>query len=155
MKIEEGKKVTLEYELCVEDGEVIEVVESSTDTGPLEYLHGGGRMLPGLEKRIEGLTVGDEKEGVIPSGEAYGSENALPVKKIARAEFPKDVAPEPGTEFEAHDAGGNPVTFVVVEATDRDVTIRFSHPLAGKDIRFKVKVLHIADPNAKPPPPPQ
>ena len=54
MKIARGRSVELSYELKVKGGSVI---ESSTRSGPLRYVHGDGKMLPGLEKRLEGLAA--------------------------------------------------------------------------------------------------
>ncbi|MFH1131061.1 MAG: FKBP-type peptidyl-prolyl cis-trans isomerase, partial [Pseudomonadota bacterium] len=77
MKIGKGRRVRMDYELRIEGGEVL---ESSAQKGPLEYVHGTGKMLSGLESRIEGLSAGDEKEGVIPANEAYGAIEDLPAK---------------------------------------------------------------------------
>ena len=35
-------------------------------------------MLAGLEKRLDGLSAGDERSGTIPAAEAFGTEEALP-----------------------------------------------------------------------------
>ena len=85
MKIARGRSVELAYELKVKGGAVI---ESSTRSGPLRYVHGDGKMLPGLEKRLEGLEPGDERQGEIPAAEAFGTEDSLPVKEMARSVFP-------------------------------------------------------------------
>ena len=143
MKVQKGNRIKMEYELGVEGGDTI---ESSATRGPLEYVHGSGSMLAGLEARIEGLETGDEKEGVIPAAEAYGTEDSLPTKELARADFPSDDAVEMGKVFEASDPAGNPVSFKVVAIDGDAVTVRFLHPLAGKNIRFKVKILSIAAP---------
>src|SRR5579884_2343851 len=85
MKIARGLSVELAYELKIKGGDVI---ESSDRSGPLRYVHGDGKMLPGLEKRLEGLGPGDESKGVIPAKEAFGNEDALPVR-----EMPRDILP--------------------------------------------------------------
>ena len=148
MKVERGKKITMEYELGVEGGEVL---ESSETRGPIEYVHGRGQMLAGLEKRIEGLAKGDEQEGTIPAEEAYGTEETLPTKVLSRDSFPEGEL-EVGKSFQAKDQAGNDVSFKIIEVNDDkgEVTIRFNHPLAGKDISFKVKILEVteADPEA-------
>jgi len=144
MKVEKGKKVKMEYELGIEGGETI---ESSEARGPLEYVHGAGSMLPGLESRIEGLGEGDEKEGVIPASEAYGTEETLPTTVVPASNFPGDEPVEKGKFFEAKDLSGNPVRFKVLEVDGDNVTVQFQHPLAGKNIRFKVKILEISEPN--------
>jgi len=144
MKVDSGKKIKMEYTLSIEGGETI---ESSESRGPLEYIHGSGAMLTGLERRIDGLVVGDEKDGVIPAAEAYGTEESLPTTRLTRKDFPDGETIAEDKLFEAKDPTGNPVKFKVVEIAGDDVTVRFLHPLAGKDIRFKVKILEISDPN--------
>jgi FKBP-type peptidyl-prolyl cis-trans isomerase 2 len=144
MKIEQGKKVKMEYELGIVGGGTI---ESSASRGPLEFVHGTGKMLPGLEKQLEGLEVGAEKEGVIPAAEAFGTEESLPTIEIPRTNFPANEDVKPGKPFEAKDASGNPIRFKVTKVDGDKVTVRLDHPLAGKDIRFKVKILEVSAPS--------
>lgn len=157
MEIKRGEKVRLEYELKVQGGQVI---ESSQKSGPIVYVHGAGKMLPGLEKRLEGMAIGDEKRGVIPAAEAFGTEDSLPTRDIPRKEFHAGEKLDVGRQFEARDAGGQPVAFRIVAVEGEKVKVRFLHPLAGKDIEFYVKVLMIDDPESRkravvaPPPPP-
>jgi FKBP-type peptidyl-prolyl cis-trans isomerase 2 len=157
VQIKPGEKVRLEYELKVRGGGVI---ESSAKSGPILYEHGAGKMLPGLEKRLEGMAIGDEQSGVIPAAEAFGTEETQPTSDIPRTAFPKGEALEVGRAFEAKSPQGQPVTFKIVKAGDEKVTVRFLHPLMGKDIEFWVKVLMIDDPQSRrraamaPPPPP-
>jgi len=152
MKIAKGMAVRLHVELQTVEGQV---VESSDKTGPVDYVHGAGAMLPGLEKVLEGLVEGDSRGGVIPAEDAFGREDSLPTKAIPRAEFPKDTKLDVGLQFEAKGPDGKPVTMKVVRVTDKDVTVRFLHPLVGKDLKFKVKVLGVKDPaKLRPPPPP-
>lgn len=142
LKVERGKKIRMEYELGIVDGAT---VESSETRGPIEYVHGGGQMLPGLEKQIEGLGVGDHRSGIIPAAEAYGTEESLPTLQVPRTDFPEAEEIEPGKSFEAKDAEGNPIRFKVLEVEEDRITVRLDHPLAGKDIRFRVKILAISE----------
>jgi FKBP-type peptidyl-prolyl cis-trans isomerase 2 len=154
MKIARGLSVLIEYELKVKDGDVI---ESSAKNGPVRYVQGEGRMLSGLEQRLAGLSPGDERAGEIPARDAFGTEESLPVKEMARQDFPGDAAPAVGAVFEARSGGrGEPVAFKVVAVTKDKVTVRFLHPLVGRDIEFKVKILAVDDPKARKPgaPPP-
>jgi FKBP-type peptidyl-prolyl cis-trans isomerase SlyD len=145
VQIKRGERVRLDYELKVA-GKGGEVIESSKKSGPIAYVHGAGKMLPGLEKRLEGMSPGDEKRGVIPAAEAFGTEESLPTRDLPRREFPKDEKLETGRVFQAKDATGKPVSFRVLAADDEKVKVRFLHPLAGKDIEFWVKILLIDDP---------
>jgi FKBP-type peptidyl-prolyl cis-trans isomerase 2 len=146
VQIKRGEKVRLEYELRVKGGEVI---ESSQQSGPIVYEHGAGRMLPGLEKRLEGMEIGAEQRGVIPAAEAFGTEETLPTSELPRGAFPKGEALQPGRAFEARDPKGQPVTFKIVKANEDKVTVRFLHPLMGRDIEFYVRVLMIDDPQSR------
>jgi FKBP-type peptidyl-prolyl cis-trans isomerase 2 len=151
MKIARGLSVLMEYELKVKNGDVI---ESSEKNGPLRYVQGDGKMLAGLEQRLEGLSPGDERAGEIPAREAFGTEESLPVKEMARGDFPGDAPPAIGTVFEARSGRNEPVAFKVVSVTKDKVTVRFLHPRVGRDIEFKVKVRAVDDPAARKPGPP-
>jgi FKBP-type peptidyl-prolyl cis-trans isomerase SlyD len=150
MKIAIGLSVQIDYELSVKGGDVI---ESSARSGPLRYVQGQGKMLPGLESRLVGLAPGDEKRGEIPAREAFGSEDSLPIKEMARQEFPKDAKLEPGSVFEAKSPTGEPLRLKIIAASSDKVTTRLLHPLVGRDLVFRVKVLAVSDPNRPPPPP--
>ncbi len=141
MKISSGKKVKMEYELKLEDGEIL---ESSEERGPIDYVHGSGQMLRGLEDRLEELEPGAEEEGVVPAAEAYGSEENMPTLDIPRAEFPGDADIAEGSDFQAKDPSGSPINFTVMAVDDEKVKVRLNHPLAGKDIHFKVKILDVS-----------
>src|SRR5262249_50340546 len=145
VEIKKGEKVRLEYELRVKGGEEI---ESSKKSGPIVYEHGAGRMLPALEKRLEGMAIGDEKRGEVPAAEAF-PEDSLPTRDLPRREFPPGEKLDLGRAFEARGPGGQAVTFKIVAVTDEKVTVRFQHPLQGKDLEFYVKVLMIDDPQSR------
>ena len=142
MKITSGSVVRLEYEIRVKGGDVI---ESSTKTGPVQYVQGEGKLLPALEKRLEGLSAGQTLEGEIPAAEAM-PEDKLPTRAIPRKEFPKEGPIEIGSTFEAHTATGGIVNLRIIAVDDAHVTARLLPPLAGKDLAFKVKVVRIEDP---------
>ena len=146
MKVSQGNFIRIDCELKVKDGDVI---ESSKKSGPVEYKHGSGQMLKGLESRLEGLAVGDEKDGVIPAAEAFGTDSDQPKMAIPRTNFPKDSKIEKGNRFEAKGPNGTPITLEVLTVDDKEVVARAVHPLGGKGIEFKVKVLSV-----RPPPPP-
>ncbi|HTA21722.1 MAG TPA: FKBP-type peptidyl-prolyl cis-trans isomerase [Polyangia bacterium] len=150
MKIAAGLSVQIDYELSVKGGDVI---ESSARGGPLRYVHGQGKMLPGLESRLLGLSPGDEKRGEIPARDAFGAEDAQPIKEMARKDFPKDAKLEAGSVFEAKSPTGEPLRLKIVSASADQVKARLLHPLVGRDLVFRVKVLAVSDPHRPPPAP--
>jgi FKBP-type peptidyl-prolyl cis-trans isomerase 2 len=146
MNVSDGRVVRIDCELRVKGGEII---ESSSKTGPVEYKHGAGQMLPALEARIAGLKIGEEKSGTIPASEAFGAKSAQAAMTIPRKEFPASAKLEVGARFEAKNANGQPINLEVTKVDANAVTTTVVHPLADKDLEFRVKVLSV-----RPPPPP-
>lgn len=60
--------ITLEYVLRLEDGE--EIGRSRPDE-PLQYLHGQGQIIPGLEEALYGITIGEEKKVVVAPADGH------------------------------------------------------------------------------------
>jgi FKBP-type peptidyl-prolyl cis-trans isomerase SlyD len=158
MKVAPGCKITIEFELKAKGGEVI---ETSRKAGPLIYIHGEGKLLPALEKLMDGMEVGDEKKGVIPAKDAFGDETKAPTTTLLRKEFPAGEKLEVGKVFGAKGVNGQPMNFRIVEAAKDKITVRILHPLAEVDIEYWVRILVVDDPSQKkraamvPPPPPE
>ncbi len=161
MKIAQGTVVTLTYDICDEAGEII---ESSDLHGAITFMAGSAGLIPGLDKRLEGLSQGDERDFEFPPEEAFGRPEDAPTKQLSRAEFPKEAQLSKGLRFEAGTAQGAKIMLEVVEANDETVTVRMMHPLAGQKIGMSVKVVGVREATkaekdagraiSKPPPPP-
>lgn len=145
MKIENGRRVTVKVELSVVGGATL---EKST----VEYIHGSGTMLPGLESVLSGLEKGARREGVIRARDAFGNPAMHPIKKMKRTEFPRGVKLAVGEKLVAK--GTNDMNVVLqIEKIDGDVLdVRLVHPLAEKDIEYTAEVIQVSDP--RPPPVP-
>ncbi len=141
MKISKHHVVTLHYCLKNEAGEEI---ENSFNSAPMQYLHGTGSMIPGLEQALEGHDVGDEFEVQVTAEDAYGAYHPALVQDIPRAAFQGvgDIAP--GMRFMAQtDQGPHPV--VVTEVNDDSVKVDGNHPLAGQNLHFSVSIEEIRE----------
>jgi FKBP-type peptidyl-prolyl cis-trans isomerase 2 len=147
MKVAKGLMVSCEYDLKIKGGEVL---ESSSKTGPVVYKHGSGKMLPALEKLLEGLEAGEEKSGTI-SGDESAPPDTLPTLAVPRSHFPADAKVEVGAFFEAKDPHGHPLKLEILSVDGDQVKARAVHPLAGRDLEFRVKILQVRD---APPPVP-
>jgi FKBP-type peptidyl-prolyl cis-trans isomerase 2 len=143
VKIEKGRRVRLKVRLQVVDGDVLE-------QSVVEYFHGAGTMLTGLEAVTEGLGPGDKKDGVIAARDAFGNPDAQPRKVLPRTEFPAAADLQPGAEFSAKAEGGQDVLLRIEEVRDDEVQVRLVHPLAKKDISYDVEVLSVTDPTPPP-----
>jgi FKBP-type peptidyl-prolyl cis-trans isomerase SlyD len=145
VKIEHGRRVTLKVELSVVGGATL---EKST----VEYIHGAGTMLPGLETVLTGLEKGARREGVIKAKDAFGDPSMHPLKKMKRTEFPRDVKLEVGEKLVAKGAHDMNVVLRIEKVAGDEVDVRLVHPLAEKDIRYSAEVIQVSDP--RPPPVP-
>src|SRR5688572_14556658 len=116
----------------------------------VEFIHGGGMMLPGLEKVLEGLEKGAKRDGTLKPTEAFGAQQ--PIKKVKRSEFPKDAKLVAGEKFAGKAENGMNVVLLLEKVSEDDVEVRYIHPLAEKDIKYSVEVLQVSDP--RPPPMP-
>jgi FKBP-type peptidyl-prolyl cis-trans isomerase 2 len=140
----------LDYEIREKNGAVL---ESSAERGPLEFVPGRRRLLPALEEVITKLKVGDEATGELPAARAFGDESLLPTMEIPRGEFPEGELPESGKKYEARTAGGEDVRFRVLSTNEKFVFVRLIHPLADKDIQYRLKLLAVEQPHLPPPVP--
>ena len=147
MKIEKGRRVTLKVDLSVAGGQQL---EKST----VEFIQGSGKLLPALEKVIEGLEKGGKRDGVIKAKDAFGNPALHPQKKMKRNEFPADAKLTPGEKLVAasSDKAKMNVIIQIEKVSGDDVDVRLVHPLAEKDIKYSVEVVQVSDP--RPPPVP-
>lgn len=161
MKIAPGTVVTLAYDITDSSGEII---ESSDISGPITFMHGKSGLIPGLDKRLDGLQAGDERTFEFPPEEAFGRSEDAPRRTLTRKEFPADAKLEPGSIFEAGMPGGQKVKLRIVDVDADAVTVAMIHPLADQTISMSVKVVNVREATAKekeagqvmtkPPPPP-
>jgi len=140
MKIGKGSVVSLEYSLHLGDGKV---VDASAPGETMAFIQGEGQIVPGLERALEGLGVGDQRQVVVVPADGYGDRDARGVQEVPRNAFPEDTRPEPGMELMAQGPEGDPVPFVVREVGLETVVIDLNHPLAGKTLHFDVTVREV------------
>ncbi|HUG67262.1 MAG TPA: peptidylprolyl isomerase [Pirellulaceae bacterium] len=141
MQITKNKVVKFHYTLTDDDGEVI---DSSAGGEPLEYLHGVGGIVPGLERVLEGKSVGDQIKVNVQPEDAYGEQDDDLLHEVERSEFDGVEELELGMQFQV-DTDDGPMVVTVVEITDETVTVDGNHELAGVPLNFDVTVCEIRD----------
>ena len=133
----DGDKVRVEYTGKLDDGSVF---DSSDNHGkPLEFEVGSGQVIKGFDDAIVGMNEGDEKEFKIFPSDAYGNHDPTLVQKVSREIFPKDAELVPGLVFEAGLPTGQKVPAMISDVDNGTVTVDLNHPLAGKNLNFKIK----------------
>jgi len=140
-RITEGKVVSMEYSLRLLDGTM---VDSTTNKKPFVYMQGAHQIIPGLERQLLGLKVGDKKKIEVSPEEGYGK-----VDPAAFIEIPKDkINPtvlKVGETVFTYDSYRRPLTAKIKEIKDATVILDLNHPLAGKRLYFDVEILKIED----------
>jgi len=138
-KVRDGQVVSMEYTLMV-DGNV---ADSSEGREPLEFVHGAGNIIPGLEREMTGMALGESKEVLVAAVDAYGEEDDKAFMDVPRDQFPKEIPMKVGTELQVKNQAGQPMYARVDKVADKMVRLDFNHPLAGKELHFSVKVVGI------------
>ena len=145
VKIQPNAFVSLDYTLKDEDGELLDSSDADPEEGeeahPIDYVHGYGMLVPGLEAALVGLETGDEREIVVSAEDGYGEHDEELVLEVERSEFPDPAKVAEGDEFLAESPDGDDVPMRVVEVKGDSVIVDANHPLAGLALHYKVKVL--------------
>ena len=137
LKIEDGQVVSMDYTLHV-DGEI---VDTSDGREPLEFIQGTGNIIPGLERELYGMVIGDSKKVSVAPADAYGELDPEAYADVPRAEFPDNIPLEKGIEIQVRDESNHPMSARIDMVTDEIVKLDFNHPLAGKTLDFDVLIV--------------
>jgi len=142
MNIDDKKVVSFHYTLKNSQGEEI---ESSRDReSPMTYLHGGGGIIPGLEKAMIGKAAGDRFEVTVEPAEAYGERNEDGVQRVPAKHFGEGRRLEPGQPVILNTRQG-PRQVTVVKVGRFNVDVDTNHPLAGQSLTFDVDVTDVRE----------
>ncbi len=144
--VADGVVVSIHYTLKNEAGETL---DSSVGQDPLEYLHGAGSIVPGLEEALVGKKIGERFDVTVPPDGAYGDKDPRGIQKVPRSAFAADMVLEPGMPFVAEGPDGEPVQ-VWISAIEADrVVIDLNHPLAGVTLHFDGTIDSLRDATAE------
>ncbi|MBX7065700.1 MAG: FKBP-type peptidyl-prolyl cis-trans isomerase [Parachlamydiales bacterium] len=137
--IRNGKKVSLEYTVFLDDGTQI---DTNVGDDPLTFVLGEHQIFPALEQELLGLKIGDTKQIILEADQAYG-----PVVKEAFREVDIDTVPAAyrfaGAVLGVQDPSGSVYPIRVHEVKSNCIILDFNHPLAGQALRFDVKVVDV------------
>jgi FKBP-type peptidyl-prolyl cis-trans isomerase SlyD len=137
MKIEKDTVVTLRYKVAEANGKLIE--ESRE---PMVYLHGGyDNTLPKIEAALDGREAGYEMMLQLKPEDAFGTRDESLLRTIPKKEFPPGV--KVGGQLEGRTDAGEPHVFHVMKIKGDTVHLDGNHPLAGKELRFSIKVIGV------------
>ena len=137
LQITENTKVSLNFSITLDTGEV---VDSNFDRDPVSFVMGDGSLLPGFEACLLGMKSGDKGIFTITPEQGFGEPQDANFQDIPRHTFSKDSELEIGMVFSFADAAGGELPGVVDSFDEDTVRVNFNHPLAGRTLRFEVKI---------------
>lgn len=138
-----GDGIVASFHYTLKNGEG-EVLDTSTGREPLDYLHGGGNIVPGLERELAGKHVGDKFEAVVAPADGYGERDGKP-QAVDRTAFPAGMPIEVGMMLQAQTPEGDVIPLWVDRVEEERVWVDENHPLAGVTLHFSVEVVRIRD----------
>jgi peptidylprolyl isomerase len=141
MSVKKGDKIKVEYTGTLEDGTLFDSSEAHGQ--PLEFEVGSGQLIKGFDDAVIGMEIGEEKEIKLQPSEAYGEHNPELVKKVPKEQFPKEKELKPGMILLIKLPNEIQVPVRIAEVTDDEIALDLNHPLAGKVLIFKIKVVEI------------
>ena len=139
--VENGQKVKIHYTGTLDDGSQF---DSSVGRDPLEFEMGAGMVIPGFEKGVKEMEVGEKKTIHIPAAEAYGERREDMIIQFERSQLPEDLKPEVGMGLQMQGPQGQPVPVTVTAVDEESITIDANHQLAGKNLNFELELVEIA-----------
>lgn len=137
MTVKKDKVVEMHYTLKNEAGGVI---DSTKEQEPMPFLQGHGNIVPGLEKAIEGMKVGESCEVKVEPKEAYGEHHPEGIQEIPMAALQGIDNLTIGMELQSQDEQGNPFIVCVKEINKDTVIVDANHPLAGQTLHFNISI---------------
>jgi FKBP-type peptidyl-prolyl cis-trans isomerase SlyD len=143
LTVEDDIIVGIDYTLKLDDGEVI---DSSEGREPLQYMQGRGQIVPGLERELYGMNIGDEKAVTVSAEDGYGDYDEERLQRVPLDTFPEDMDLEEGMSVRMRDVNSGQLFDAYIESVDDEaVTLDFNHPLAGETLVFDIKVVSLRE----------
>ena len=141
MKAEKGSTVKVHYTGTLDDGKVF---DSSESKDPLEFKVGEGKIIKGFDSAVVGMSAGEEKVIKIKPEDAYGMREEKLVQAVPKAAFGADISKlQVGFMLGLKDPAGNVINALVTGIGDDNITLDLNHPLAGKTLNFRIRVVEV------------
>lgn len=138
-----GNKVVVEYEGRLESGEIFDSSKHGDHSHPLEFVVGGGMVILGFDEAVIGMEKDGEKEVTIMPNKGYGEHNPTLIKEIPKNVLPHEQEPKEGMILMMSTPDEKNFPVKIIKVNDETVSLDLNHPLAGKKIIFKIKLIGV------------
>lgn len=135
-----GDTVLVHYKGVLSDGTVF---DSSEGRDPLEFEVGGGEIIGGFDRAVQGMEVGERKEITVPAEQAYGPRRDDLEVRVGRDKLPDGFEPQVGGQIGVEVSPGRQTAARISEVEGDSVTLDLNHPLAGEELSFEVELVEI------------
>jgi len=135
-----GDTVKIHYTGTLDDGSQF---DSSAGRDPLEFTLGSGQVIPGFDRAVEGMAVGDQKSVRIEAQDAYGERSEQMIQEVPKSALPDDLEPREGMGLQARSGDGRIINLTVTAVGDDSITVDGNHPLAGQPLNFDIELVSI------------
>ena len=142
MAIKNGDKVKVEYTGTFDDGTVFDSSEKHGQ--PLEFEVGAKQVIAGFDAAVVGMEKGEEKAITLTPADAYGEPNPKMIQEVPAAKLPKDKELKVGMMLLVTLPNGGKLPAKIIEIGDEKVKLDLNHPMAGKVLHFKIKIVEIS-----------
>ena len=136
-----GDTVKVHFTGRLENGEVF---SKAKEDEPFEFTLGSGELIPGFDKGIVGMQVGQIKTITVPPEEAFGERHEDLVVDVNRTHIPEHITPVIGQQLRIRRRSGDLLKVTIADVDEDTVTLDANHPLAGNTLFFEVKLVGIA-----------
>jgi peptidylprolyl isomerase len=138
-QVKEGDQVKVHYKGTLNDDSEF---DSSEGGDPVEFTVGSGEVIPGFDKAVLGMSVGESRSFKIPVDEAYGPHREELVLTVERSLMPPDLNPGVGDGL-VLEQDEQKMEVVVTDVNATHVTMDANHPLAGEELSFTIELVEI------------
>ena len=140
-KTKNGDAIKIHYTGKLEDGNVF---NDSREGQPLEFIVGGGEVMPGIEKGVIGMEPGDTKTIEIPPEDGFGPRRKELVIEVAKSDLPDQITPTLGQRLKVQHPDGGHIELMITDVKEETITLDANHPLAGQTLIFDLELVEIA-----------
>jgi len=138
--IQQNSKITLRYQLNLEDGTE---VEGNADIEPLVFIFGDNTLTSGMEDALLDKQAGDTISVTLLPEQAYGYPDANNIHSMPASDFPEDLKPEINQVIAFDGMNDEEIMGTIIELKGNEVIVDFSHPLAGRSLIFKAEIISV------------
>ncbi len=132
--------VRIRYQVRIENGPIL---RGGGEPATMDFVTGYGQVIPGLERRLTGHSLGEKLSFTVPAEEAFGlrTEELVFEKKKTEFHFPPGIQPHPGMEIPVITGADGPETVMISEIRDETIVIDCNHPLCGKALQYDLEIV--------------